>query len=319
MGGRNDRPFCCANVLLVIFFAVWYTGGMEKHGIKLRAFGKVNLSLNITGRAADGMHKLDSVMMSVDVFDTVTVTERDDENIVVTFTDANIGADNTAFKAARAVQGIIGGNGWDIVVEKGIPIGAGLGGSSADGAAVLRALDVLYKLPERGVDMRAVALSVGSDVPFMLTGGLARVRGTGDDMFFMENKLTLFAAGIMCGEVSTAAAYKKFDELYGGEYRPTNTDALCEKLLAGDAAKAVRHFGNALYAPATELLGEIVPAAKLLGELGADCVNMTGSGGMVIGYFTDIMRFAECANKLKGRPGFTALAPARTGILHERI
>lgn len=286
--------------------------------VRLRAFAKVNLSLNIVGKNVErGMHELDSVMMSVDVFDTVTVTERADENITVRFIGADIGADNTAYKAANAVYDIIGGCGWDIVVEKGIPVGAGLGGSSADGAAVLRGLDVMYRLPACGVDMRKVALSVGSDVPFMLTGGLARVRGVGEDLFFIENKLRLFMVGLMAGEVSTAAAYKKFDELYSDcKFCPTDTAALCDMLLAGDA-RATEHFGNALYAPAVDLLPEIENNARLLNGCGAT-VNLTGSGGMVIGVFTDMQKFCDCVSALKGRD-MRVFAPTRVGILHEHL
>ncbi|MCH5155847.1 MAG: hypothetical protein J1F69_04500 [Clostridiales bacterium] len=283
--------------------------------VKLRAFAKVNLSLNITGRDDSGMHTLDSLMMSVDLFDTVTVTPRSDEKIVVSFIGADVGENNTAYKAAAAVRDIIGG-GYDITVEKGIPIGAGLGGSSADGAAVLRALDVLHRLPERGVDMRKVALSVGSDVPFMLTGGLARVRGLGEDLFFIENKLKLFIVGLMADSVSTAAAYKKFDELYGDfTYCPTDTDKLCNLLLDGND-KAVNHFGNALYEPAVCFSPEIKNNAELLRSYGA-AVNLTGSGGMVLGYFTDIQMFYDCYTALKGKA--RVFAPVRTGILHERL
>ena len=286
--------------------------------VRLRAFAKANLSLNITGKNKDnGLHELDSVMLSLDAFDTVTVTERSDDKINVRFVNADIGEDNTAAKAARAVQSAIGG-GWDITVEKGIPIGAGLGGSSADGAAVLRALDVMYKLPARGVDMRNVALSVGSDVPFMLTGGLARVRGTGEDLFFIENKAELFIVGLMSGEVSTARAYAEFDRLHeSGAFCPTDNDKLCELLLSGDPS-AVELAGNALYAPACELAPQIQKNAELLKSHGA-AVNLTGSGGMVLGYFTDIQKFAACARALGGMQGFYVFAPTRTGILHERL
>ena len=259
---------------------------------------------------------MDSVMISLDAFDTVTVTERADERITTRFTNAQISDDNTAAKAARAVQAAIGGNGWDIEIEKGIPIGAGLGGSSADGAAVLRALDVLYRLPSRGADMRKIALSVGSDVPFMLTGGLARVRGTGEDLFFMENKIELFIVGLMSGNVSTARAYAEFDRLYpSGEYCPTDNDKLCDRLLAGDSA-AIELCGNALYEPARTLAPEIGKNAALLSDCGAT-VNLTGSGGMVLGYFTDIEKFAACARKLGDKQGSHVFAPVRTGILHE--
>lgn len=286
--------------------------------IRTRAFAKANLSLNVTGKKADGMHSLDSVMMSLDVFDTVTVAERADKEITVRFVNARVDGENTALKAARAVQRVIGGNGWDITVEKRIPMGAGLGGSSADGAAVLRALDVMYKLPQRGADMRALALSVGSDVPFMLTGGLARVGGVGDDLFFIENKLEIFIVGLMAESVSTAAAYAKFDAMYGGDgVCPTDNDKLCDSLLAGDAS-ALDALGNALYAPAVELAPSIARNARTLAEAGAR-VNMTGSGGMVLGYFSDVEKFAACARELKNEKGFAVFAPAKTGVLHERL
>ena len=288
--------------------------------LKLKAFAKVNLSLDITGVTDSGMHVLDSVMMSVDKFDTLYVSERADDKITVEFVNADVPCDNnTAIKAARAVHDVIGGCGWNITVEKGIPVGAGLGGSSADGAAVLRALDVMYKLPARGVDMRAVALGVGSDMPFMLTGGLARVRGTGDDLFFMENKLGLFMVGIMCGEVSTASAYAEFDRIYKEKKLcPSDTEALCRELLDG-STKALEYLGNALYAPAASLLPSVKENTDLLKRLGA-AANMTGSGGMTVGYFSDMAKFVECVRALdKKGIKHCVFAPARTGVLHEWI
>ncbi len=285
----------------------------------LRAFAKANVSLNITGKTDDGMHALDSVMLSLDAFDTVKVTERADGEISVAFKNADVDPiKNTAYKAARAVHDIIGGCGYDIEIVKGIPIAAGLGGSSADGAAVLRALDVFYRLPALGVDMRKIALSVGSDVPFMLTGGMARVRGKGDDLYFMGNKLELFAVGLMSEQVSTAAAYRRFDGLYdSGAFCPTDNDRLCELMMSGDTA-ATALFGNALYEPASELAPSIRTCVKKLEDCGATPC-LTGSGGMVLGWFTDISAFAECAAKLKGERGFRAFGTAKTGILHEWI
>ena len=88
--------------------------------IKLRAFAKANLSLNITGYdEKSGNHTLDGFMMSLDAFDIVTLTERADAEINVKFVNADIGEDNTAYRAAKAVHDIIGGYGYDITVEKG--------------------------------------------------------------------------------------------------------------------------------------------------------------------------------------------------------
>lgn len=285
--------------------------------IVLQTFAKANLSLNITGTRGD-MHTLDSVMVSLDACDTVTVTERSDADIRVAFTNADVGADNTAYKAARIVQNAVGGNGWDITIEKGIPIGAGLGGSSADGAAVLRALDLFYRLPKLGVDMQKVALEVGSDVPFMLTGGLARVRGVGEDTFFMENKLKLFAIGLMSEPVSTAAAYKAFDSEYPSrEYSPADNDKLCELIMNGDC-DAVRLFANALTLPVARLCPSTEREARLLEKCGATAC-LTGSGGMTLGWFTDLDKFASAVDALKYERGFSVFTPMKTGILHKWI
>ena len=292
-----------------------YNVGMNR-SLNLSAYAKANLSLNITGRTERGMHELDSVMVSIDRCDRLTVTERSDPEINVVFANADIDCeDNTAFRAAKAVQGIIGGNGWDITIEKGIPIGAGLGGSSADAAAVLRALDIFYRLPRLGVDMRAVALSLGSDVPFMLTGGLARVRGTGGDLFFMENKLPLFGIGLMGGSVSTRECYAEFDMMYpSGKSEPTDNAKLCDALMSG-APAATAYFDNALKTPAARLESSIADNCAILSEL-TDTVVLTGSGGMVVGWFTDIERFGAGVAALNKKDiKYTVFTTVKTGIL----
>ncbi len=262
------------------------------------------------------MHELDSVMVSLDAFDTVTVAERADGDIRVRFINADIdGVNNTAYAAARAVGDILGA-GWDIEIEKGIPEAAGLGGSSADGAAVLRALDLFYRLPARGIDMRALALGVGSDVPFMLTGGACRVRGVGDDLFFFDNRLPLFAVGLMSERVSTGEAYARFDDIYGGGYCPTDNDELVKKLMDGDAS-ALALFKNALKEPAAAIAPSIDVNIKKLEALGATAC-LTGSGGMVLGWFDDIEKFAACTVALKGEK-FKVFSTTHNGILHEWI
>ncbi len=266
------------------------------------------------------MHVLDSVMTTVDVFDTVTVTERTDDKISVSFVNCpDIDTvNNTAYKAADLVMQSADIRGVDIVIDKGIPIGAGLGGSSADGAAVLRALDCFYRLPALGVDMRAIALKVGSDVPFMLTGGMARVGGLGEELFFMENKLKLFAVGLMASPVSTFEAYKKFDELYGESSRATDIDKLCELILSGDS-KAIEYFGNVLTEPAKLLSGGISDNIETLSSVGAKPC-LTGSGGMVLGWFTSIDDLAKAVSRLNAEhTPFRVFTTARAGILHEWI
>lgn len=263
------------------------------------------------------MHTLDSIMASVDLSDTLTVTERADSKINVKFIGENIDpVHNTAYAAAAAVCDTVK-HGFDITVEKGIPIGAGFGGSSADGAAVLRAADLFYRLPKLGVDMRSLALSIGSDVPFMLTGGCCRVRGKGEDLYFFKNKLNLFGIGLMAGEVSTAQCYAEFDSLNPDKKLIlTDNDELCNLLLDGKA-EAVGHFGNSLYDAACKILPDVKSKVAELDGFGGK-VCMTGSGGTVICWFTDVARFAECAQKLNGK-NYRAFTIVPVGIVHEWI
>lgn len=316
MKNRSERLFACETCARALTKrgAAMYNVGMNR-SLNLSAYAKANLSLNITGRTERGMHELDSVMVSIDRCDRLTVAERSDPEINVVFANADIDReDNTAYKAAKAVQDIIGGNGWDITIKKGIPIGAGLGGSSADAAAVLRALDIFYRLPRLGVDMRAAALSLGSDVPFMLTGGLARVRGTGGDLFFMENKLPLFGIGLMGGSVSTRECYSEFDRLTSGKSEPTDNAKLCDALMSGEPA-ATAYFDNALKTPAARLESSITENYAILSEL-TDTVVLTGSGGMVVGWFTDIEKFGAGAAALNKKDiKYTVFTTVKTGIL----
>ena len=104
--------------------------------MKLHAYAKLNLTLNVYG--GDGkFHELDSIVTSVDVFDTVIVTPRADDIVTVTGVDGELPQDNTAWKTAKAFVDSVGTHGVDIVVQKGIPFGAGMGGSSADASAGL--------------------------------------------------------------------------------------------------------------------------------------------------------------------------------------
>ena len=103
--------------------------------MKLHAYAKLNLTLNVY-RGDGKFHELDSIVTSVDVFDTVIVTPRADDIVTVTGVDRVLPQDNTAWKTAKAFVDGVGMHGVDIVVQKGIPFGAGMGGSSADASAV---------------------------------------------------------------------------------------------------------------------------------------------------------------------------------------
>jgi 4-diphosphocytidyl-2-C-methyl-D-erythritol kinase len=172
--------------------------------VTIRAFAKLTLSLHITGTRADGYHELDATMVSIDEpHDDLVIRPAARTSLTITGPFAEgVPADpsNLAWRAADAR-----GAALEIVLRKGIPPGAGLGGGSADAAAVLTAL---------GGDP-AIAASLGADVPFCVQGGYARVRGMGADVEpGATDALAIVVATPQFG-CSTAAVYRAWDVLGG--------------------------------------------------------------------------------------------------------
>ncbi len=146
------------------------------------ARAKVNLGLAVTGRRPDGYHELHTIFATLNLADRVALTKKA-AGIQLSLSGPYPlpeGRDNLAYRAAEAYLAAAGGpGGVAIQLIKAIPPGAGLGGGSADAAAVLRGLARLYPAP---VDLAALAQKLGADVPFLLKGGLAEARGVGEEI-----------------------------------------------------------------------------------------------------------------------------------------
>ena len=281
--------------------------------VTLLARAKVNLMLSVQARRADGYHTLDSVMQSVSLSDRITVTARG-EGITLSCSDPCVPTDrrNTAVRAAEGfftAARLPGGA--DIYIEKHIPYEAGLGSASADAAAVLAALNRLWPgaLGER--EMSAVALSVGADVPFCMSGGTMRAQGVGE-------MLTPLPAMPQCTFViakgsrgaSTPQAYRAVDA--AGLTPELTADGMCGFLAAGDLPGVAGACENTFTAPCAD--GETRAIIASLLECGAYGAGMSGSGSAVFGIFGR-ERDAKNAAKRIERPGrFVALAtPAPSG------
>lgn len=170
---------------------------------EVRAPAKLTLSLRITGVRADGYHLLDAEMVTVDLCDGLTFADGDGLTVVGPGAGASVpvGDDNLVRRALRAV-----GRQARVRLDKRIPAGAGLGGGSADAAAVLR---------WAGCDDLALAASLGADVPFCLRGGRARVGGIGDELVPLPFEVRTFTLLTPPLHSSTPAVYRRWDELGG--------------------------------------------------------------------------------------------------------
>ena len=242
------------------------------------ALAKLNLTLGVLYKRQDGYHALDSIMQTVSLFDRVYVEKS--RKVEVTVTGMTLPPDNTMVRAAELYQRETG-CGARIRCEKRIPAEAGLGGGSADAAAVLRGLQRLHRMCDDQT-LRRIALSVGADVPFLLVGGTCRCEGVGEI-------LTPFALGtrlyfVLCKPdqgVSTGALFRSLPLP-----RPhVDTLKAMAALSKGDLDALAASMQNVLEAPAISLVPEIGALKEQLISAGALAAQMTGSGSTVFGLF----------------------------------
>ena len=252
--------------------------------VSVNAYAKVNFTLDILGREG-GYHLLDSLVSTVSLFDSVTATARTDGKITVSFT--GVGAEeipprNNALRAAEAFSDAFSMAGADITIDRKIPVGAGLGSSSADAAGVLRALAALHGISDT-VRLKAIADSLGSDTGYLLTGGWARMTGRGEqiapiaDMPALSLLLLIPFAG-----VSTPQCFAAFDR------RAETFSPLTEKAidcLRREGAKGAYAFGNALTRAAEELNPEVAVLLSEAAKLSEYGFGMTGSGSACYAVF----------------------------------
>lgn len=256
--------------------------------LTLRAHAKINWSLDIVGRRPDGYHLLDMLMQTIDLCDELTFEPASGLTLSVNGVPQEAPEKNLVVRAARALNARCGtDHGARIALVKRIPEQAGLGGGSADCALALRALNALWGLGLPDGELLSIGEKLGADVPFCLTGGLARVRGIGERIDPIpgapELPLVLVRPG---GGLSTAAVFALWD---GGGFPAIALDnaALAEAVVRRDLGAVDAQCANALTAPAISLLPGIEAALARLRALGARAAFMTGSGSTVVGAFDD--------------------------------
>jgi 4-diphosphocytidyl-2-C-methyl-D-erythritol kinase len=147
----------------------------------LPAYAKLNLTLDVTGRRANGYHDIDSVMQTISLHDLIWIERTDCR--VFDVVGPMIAGENLVLKAARELEALVSRSlPFTIRLFKRIPMGAGLGGGSADAAAFLKAANLLYDLNLKPAELVEIATAVGQDVPFLLSGGTARATGLGSTL-----------------------------------------------------------------------------------------------------------------------------------------
>lgn len=267
----------------------------------LNVNAKVNLFLAIGPRRSDGFHDLRSVFHSVSLSDVLDVVLSDHGvTVEVHGGDAGPDRDNLAVKAAEAYLAAAGlDRGAHIVLEKSIPIGGGMAGGSADAAGVLIALDRLDGSLDHG-QLLEIAASLGSDVPYCLSGGPAIVTGKGEHVEPVpaHGPLDLVLC-ISDHPLSTAAVYERWDAM--GETSQHDHLAMVVALVTGDPQQVASLLRNDLEAAAFDLRPNLYDGKQALLRAGALGALVSGSGPSLFGVCADQSHAREVAGKLGGR------------------
>ena len=254
--------------------------------VEVLAYAKINLMLDIIRRRTDGYHDLFMIMQSVGVADRVTVEREPGRKLRLTASMDDIPLDdkNIAWKAAALFFKTTGLRrpGLHIHLEKHIPHAAGLAGGSADGAAVLVALNRLMGTGLSTDQLCAMGVQIGADVPFALMGGTCRVQGVGDVMKALPPCPDCWFTVVMPDYgVSTPEAFAAYDKV-GSSTHP-DCEAQEKAIRAEDLAGVCAAAGNALEECSGARDNEAIKTA--LKENGAVTALMTGSGAAVFGIF----------------------------------
>lgn len=281
----------------------------------LSANAKVNLTLDVVGRLENGYHLLEMVMQSISLHDTVTLKKNDCGKIRLTCNIPEIPCDerNIAWRCADSFFQYCGiQDGVDIHIEKRIPSQAGLGGGSADGAAVFVGLNKLFDTNLSEQTLCELGVKIGADIPFCICGGTKLCTGIGEIMIpvaAMPDCTILLCKPQL--NVNTGEAYRAIDN--GSiEKHPDNT-AMCKALeesnvpAIGNALCNV--FESALPLPVVEEIKSILLSHGALGAC------MSGSGSTVFGIYSDAAAAARCAELLKETYSDVYLAtPKKVGV-----
>ena len=295
------------------------------NSITVRAFGKINLSLNILGKQGK-LHALDSVITSIDISDDVTVHRSDGAPRVVfapcghgvTAAEcAAIPPENSVTRALDALKEVHPAFKVAVEVRKRIPFAGGLGGSSADAAGVLKAVELLYPNTFSPQAILRAAEGAGSDVPVMLAGGFARLTGTGGEVTRFSAPPLSICLVKPAGGVESREAYRAFDALHAdGRFCPSDNDSLVAALKKGDFAGIAGELRNALFEPSVSLCPSMREALSAVEEVGG-VPFVTGSGSCCCGLFSSREQAEEAAKTLNKR--FTAFAVSSVPCGVEKI
>lgn len=252
--------------------------------MQIEARAKINWALEITGRRADGYHLLDGVMQPLVLSDTLSMEEANTLSLTIQGAALSAREDNLILRSARALQAHTGTNkGAKIHLIKRIPMGAGLGGGSADAAAVMKGLNALWQLNLPMEALLSIGAKLGADIPFCLLNAPMRARGIGEILTPVSCLRTFPLVLIQpCEGLSTKEIFTAYHQETpeGG-----SVEGVMAALKSGDLSLMEASAVNMLQTVSVRKKPVLQTAIGHLYASGASFARMTGSGSVVFGAF----------------------------------
>lgn len=266
----------------------------------IKAYAKINLSLDVIGKREDGYHLLTMIMQTIDLYDILNINKAS-KGINLTSNKAYLPTDdrNLCYKAAKLFMEKYEINeGIDIDIKKNIPVAAGLAGGSTDAAAVLKAMRDIFEVKASNEELMELALKIGADVPYCIIGGTALCEGIGEKIKRLNsfNNHILVVIKPPFG-VSTKEVYQNLDT--SKIYKHPDTMQLIKAIEDNNLDYLSKNMKNILENVTLRkhnILKEIKNSMIKYGALGA---MMSGSGPTIFAFFEDILKAQYCYEKLK--------------------
>lgn len=286
-----------------------------RKSITINAYAKLNLSLDIVGVREDNYHLLRTVMQTISIYDTLNIARFGDRISLSSDDDMLIlNEENSIFKAAKRFFDTVGikDRGVSVHVEKRIPSQAGLGGASADAAAMLIGLNKLYDTGLSISEICDIGVTIGADVPFCIVGGTQLCEGIGE-IITPVNKLAdcYIVVAKPIGGISTPKAYVKFDRIYGNSNANKKAKEYTDDVISALATNSLSQVGTSIgnvFEQLTEV-DEIATIKETMLSMGAVGASMSGSGTAVYGLFNadEYESAMKCMEYLRSQYPFSVI------------
>lgn len=265
-----------------------------------KAYGKINISLDIVGKREDGYHLLEMIMQSIELYDEIEI-KIISEGIEIKCDKHFIPTDgrNLAYKAAELfIKNYNINSGVSIDIVKNIPVAAGLAGGSSDCATVLKLMNKLFEVNATEEELMNLGITLGADVPYCIKGGTALCEGIGERITTLDsfkNHIVVLVKPPF--GVSTREVYKNFD-INKAKVHP-NTQVLISKMKENDLYYVANNMKNLLENVTLRKHKSIYSIKEIMVSKGALGSMMSGSGPTVFGLFDDMQLAQKCYDEMK--------------------